>query len=49
MTRIYFHDKKKLFTWKEIFIFMKKNIYLREKNVEKTVNGVGDKPLQSMD
>ena len=28
---------------------MKINIYLREKNVEKTVNGVGDEPLQSMD
>gem|GEM_PF-3108343 len=32
-----------------MFIFMRKDTYLREKNSEKMVNGVGEKPLQSMD
>ena len=28
---------------------MRRNTYLREKNSEKMVNRIGDKPLQSMD
>jgi len=38
---IYFLEKKKIFTCKEIFSFMKKNIFLREKNSGKTVYEVG--------
>ena len=30
----YFHEKKYLSSWKEIFIFTTKNIYLRENNAE---------------
>ncbi len=39
--RIYFREKKKIFTCKEIFSFMEKNIFLREKNSGKTVYEVG--------
>jgi len=38
---IYFLEKKKIFTCKEIFSFMKENIFLREKNSGKTVYEVG--------
>ena len=30
----YFHEKNYLSSWKEIFIFTTKNIYLRENNAE---------------
>jgi hypothetical protein len=38
---IYFLEEKKIFTCKEIVSFMKKNIFLREKNSGKTVYEVG--------